>query len=400
MFLKRVSLTNFKQYARLEAELPPKLIVVQGDNAQGKTSLLEAIYMAATAKTPTASGDRQVIRWDAEEEGPYPSAVVRAHVQRREGTRLIEVAVQKGEGGRTRKDIRIDRVARRRIDLVGQLTVVLFLPSDVDIVGGGPALRREFLDQALTQVDATYVTAIDRYEKTLTQRNALLRQSAERRVDADELAVWDEQLAPDAVYISLARRRALAKMSQLAFPLHRELSNASEFLQIRYEPSFDAARPKTHNQSYQIGFDTSEPPAGMDESALRAAFLQALQMRRSEELARGVTLTGPHRDEFRFMHGGVDLGEFGSRGQQRTAVLAIKMAQVEWMRELLGEEPILLLDEVLAELDPHRRRCLLRHIASAQQTLITTTDISRIEREVIADAAVFTVRQGVITPEQ
>lgn len=397
MVVQHLSLVNFKQYARLEHSVPERLVIVQGDNAQGKTTLLEAIHMAATAKMPHATNDRQLIRWNADDDGPFPAAVVRAHVERRDGAHLIEIVVQKGEGGRMRKEIRIDRTPRRRVDLVGQLTVVLFLPSDVEIVSGAPALRRDFIDQALSQVDAAYVQSLERYEKTLSQRNALLRQAADRRVDPDELALWDEQLAPDAVHLSLARRKALSQMSRMAFPLHRELSNAAEFLQIQYEPSFDAARPDGAARSFQIGLDGDEPPIGFDNASLREAFLRALRARRAEELARGITLTGPHRDEFRFMHGAVDIGEFGSRGQQRTAILALKLAQVEWMTERTQESPVLMLDEVLAELDPHRRKSLLRRIADAQQTLITTTDISRIERETVADATTLTIHQGVIT---
>ncbi|MCX6019026.1 MAG: DNA replication/repair protein RecF [Chloroflexi bacterium] len=397
MIVKHISLTNFRLYARLEIDLKRGLVIVQGDNAQGKTSLLEALYFLATAHSPHTNADRQIIRWGAEEDGPFPYAMLKANIERSDGSHLLEMMIQKGEGGRIKKEIRIDRTPRRSVDLIGQLSVVLFLPSDVELVYGPPAARRDFIDAALSQVDAEYVRALDRYEKALSQRNALLRQSGERRIDPDELAVWDEQLAPDGVAISLARRRALSELAQLALPLHRELSNAAEFLQIMYQPSFDATQPNAVDEAYQIGFDTTQPPAGMNEADLCKAFQTALTTRRSEELARGVTLTGPHRDEFRFIANGMDLGEFGSRGQQRTAVLALKLAQVAWMRERTKEEPILLLDEVLAELDPHRRRCLLRHIGDSQQTVITTTDIHQLEREQLPDAASLTVRLGVIS---
>jgi len=400
MWIKQLSITNFKLYARLELSLPRRLIVVQGDNAQGKTSLIEAVYYLATAHSPLASTDRHVIRWGSEEENPFPYAMLRATIERADGSHLLEMMIQKGEGARVKKEIRIDRTPRRRIDLVGQLSVVLFLPSDVELVSGAPMLRREFLDHALSQVDAAYVQALERYEKALSQRNALLRQSSERRVDPDELSIWDEQLAPDAVYISIARRRALSEITQLAFPLHRELSNSAEFLQVVYEPSFDAARPPAIEAAYQIGIDAGQLPSGMSSKDLERTFLAALRQRRGEEFARGMTLIGPHRDEFRFIANGTDLGEFGSRGQQRTAVLALKLAQMEWMRERIGEEPILMLDEVLAELDPHRRACLLQHIGRSQQTLITTTDISRIERSRIPDAATLTVRHGVVSIDE
>lgn len=396
MIVRHLSLTNFRLYARLETDLPRGLVVVQGDNAQGKTSLLEAIYFLATSHSPHTNADRQVIRWGAEDDGPFPYAVLKANIERADGVHLLEIVVQKGEGNRLKKEIRIDRMPKRGVDLVGQLSVVLFLPNDVELVSGSPSGRRDFLDAALSQVDADYVRALDRYEKVLAQRNALLRQAQERRIDPDELAVWDEQIAPDGVALALARRRALTELAALAMPIHRELSSALEYLQIVYQPNFDPARPPAVDGAYQIGFDTATPPDGIDAAGLKRAFLGALAERRSEELARGVTLIGPHRDEFRFVANGMDLGDFGSRGQQRTAVLALKLAQVAWMRERVKEEPVLLLDEVLAELDPHRRRCLLSHIGASQQTIITTTDINRFEASFVQSAATLTVRAGVV----
>ncbi len=402
MLVRHLSLTNFRLYARLEIDLPGGLVVVQGDNAQGKTSLLEALYFLATAHSPQTKIDRQIIRWGAEEDGPYPYAMLRASVDHIAlgappgGVRgqLLEIAVQRGEGTRLKKEIRIDRMSKRAIDLVGQLTVVLFLPNDVELVSGSPSGRRDFLDAALSQVDADYVRALDSYEKLLAQRNALLRQAQERRIDDDELAVWDAQLAPAGVAVALIRRAALTDLSRLALPIHRELSSGLEYMQIGYQPNFDPAAPP--GGALQLGLDASRPPAGIDRAYLERAFLGVLAARRPEELARGMTLVGPHRDEFRFSANGMDLGEFGSRGQQRTAVLALKLAQVAWMRERTGEEPVLLLDEVLSELDPHRRKCLLARIGQSNQTIITTTDLSRFDQDFVRSARVLTVRAGVI----
>lgn len=397
MVVRHLSLTNFRLYARLELDLPPGLIVVQGDNAQGKTSLLEALYFLATSHSPHSSTDRQVIRWGAEEEGPYPYAVLKASVERRDGAHLIEMALQRGELNRLRKEIRIDRASKRGIDLVGQLAVVLFLPGDVELVSGAPALRRDFLDAALSQIDVDYVRALDQYTRALTQRNALLRQAQERALDPDELAIWDDQLIPAGVEIATRRRKAVAELTRFALPIHRELSNGLEYLQITYQPNFDPAKPSTLNAPYQVGIDDSRPPKGVDQGDLRAAFQNALSGRRREEIARGMTLVGPHRDEVRFIANSMDLGDFGSRGQQRTAVLALKLAQVEWMREQTREEPVLLLDEVLAELDPHRRRCLLSRIDASHQTIVTTTDVNRLEQSFIQGAAVLSVHGGVVS---
>jgi DNA replication and repair protein RecF len=396
MHVRHLSLTNFRLYARLELDLPRGLILVQGDNAQGKTSLLESIYFLATSHSPHTSIDRQVIRWGAEEDGLYPYAVLKANIERDDGGHLIELSMQKIEANRLRKETRLDRIIKRGADWVGQLSVVLFLPGDVELVSGAPALRREFLDQALSQIDADYVRALEQYERALSQRNALLRQAQERKLDPDELAIWDDQLVPAGVEIALRRRKAVSELTQLATPIHRELSNTMEYLQIVYQPNFDPAKPLPVNGAYQVGLDVSSPPNGFDSDDLHRAFRAELEVRRRDEMLRGMTLVGPHRDEARFFANGMDLGDYGSRGQQRTAVLALKLAQVEWMRLRTNEEPILLLDEVLAELDAHRRRCLLSRINSSHQTIVTTTDVSRFDSEFVGGAHVLNVRGGVV----
>lgn len=397
MHIRHLSLTNFRLYARLELDLPQGLTILQGDNAQGKTSLLEAIYYLSTAHSPHTRADSQVIRWGANEEAMFPFALLKADVQQRGGARAVQVNVQKGEGGRLKKDIRIDHAPKRGIDLVGELVTVLFLPGDVDLVGGPPALRRDYLDAALSQVDRGYVRALDTFAKALAQRNALLKQADQRAVDPDELSIWDDQLVPAAVEIALKRREAVGDLTRLALPIHRDLSNGQEFLELVYHPNFDPAMPK-RDEAYQIGLDLGRPAAGMNRSALEAAYRKALADRRRDEFARGVTLVGPHRDDLRLLANGIDLGDYGSRGQQRTAVLSLKMAESLWLRDRVGDEPIILLDEVLAELDPHRRRSLLGRISAAQQTIITTTDINRFDADFVKQASLLTVRAGIVTP--
>ncbi len=392
MLVRHLSLRNFRLYAMLETDLPEGLTIVQGNNAQGKTSLLESIYVLATAHSPHSTPDRQLISKVAE----LPFAQLRATVERRNGSHTLEITLQKGELNRFRKDIKVDHSSiKRNSDLVGQLAVVLFLPGDVELVSGAPALRREFLDDALSQVDRDYVIALDKYEKALTQRNALLKQAFDRGLDPDTLELLNDQLVPAGVEIALRRRRAIADLARIAMPVHQELSNGLEFLQLAYQPNFDPAAPTAVSDSYQISLDAATPD-GMGREDLERAFRAALRERQREEMARGVTLVGPHRDEMRFIANGLDMGEFGSRGQQRTNVLALKLAQVRWMREQVGEEPVLLLDEVLAELDPHRRRCLLSYIGNSHQTIVTTTDINRFDQDFVKTASVLNVQAGVI----
>jgi DNA replication and repair protein RecF len=397
MIIRHLSLTNVRLYARLELDLPNGLSIIQGDNAQGKTSLLEAVYFLATAHSPHNNADRQLIRWGAEEDAPYPYAILKADLQRRDGPHVLEIGIQRAEGNRLRKEIRIDHASKRGLDLVGQLAVVLFLPGDVELVHGAPVLRRAYLDDALSQVDVNYVRALEQYNRALTQRNALLRQAQERSIDPDELEIWNDQLVPAGVEVALRRREAVGQLTRLAMPVHRELSGGREYLQILYQPNFDPAVPPGQEAALQLELDSSRPPNGMNSEDLQAAFRAALRQRRHEEMARGMTLIGPHRDDLRFIANGIDLGEFGSRGQQRTAVLALKLAEVGWMRERIGEEPILLLDEVLAELDPGRRQSLLARISQSHQTLVTTTDINRFDADFVRQASIFSVSGGIVT---
>jgi DNA replication and repair protein RecF len=307
---------------------------------------------------------------------------------------MLEIGIQRMDHNRLKKEIRIDHAARRGIDLVGQLAVVLFLPGDVELASGAPALRRDYLDAALSQVDADYVRALDQFNRALTQRNALLRQAQERSIDPDELEIWNDQLVPAGVEVALRRREAVGQLTRLAMPEHRELSGGREYLQILYQPNFDPATPP--ELTYQLELDSSRPPNGMSHHDLQQAFRAALIHRRHEEIARGATLVGPHRDDMRFVANGIDLGEFGSRGQQRTAVMALKLAEVAWIHERIGEEPVLLLDEVLAELDPGRRQSLLARISNSHQTIVTTTDIHRFDQDFVQRASILNVSGGIV----
>jgi DNA replication and repair protein RecF len=249
----------------------------------------------------------------------------------------------------------------------------MFLPQDVDTVGGSPGGRRRYLDNALTQVDVDYARAVDRYTDVLSQRNALLKQLQEAGGDPDQLAYWDDQLAADGAAITLKRRIALDELSRLAEGIHRDLTGGQADLRLRYQPAFDSARSPA--AEYQIALSLDVPAAGIaDSRRAEAAFHAQLQERRAEEIGAGMTLIGPHRDDFRFISDQIDLGTYGSRGQQRTAILALKLAEVEWIRSQVGDWPILLLDEVMAELDAHRRAYLLARLDSVSQSLTTTTD--------------------------
>ncbi len=398
MYLRHLSLTNFRGYARLELELPAGPILIHGDNAQGKTSLLEAVCFLATARSPHTSSDRQLIHWLAGDEGVSPYARLVGDVVRTDRASHLEMTLMlepgnTADGFRLRKQIKVNGSVTRVADLAGQINIVMFLPQDVDTVSGSPGGRRRYLDNAVTQVDIDYARAIDRYADVLSQRNALLKQLQETGGDPDQLAYWDDQLAADGSAITLKRQIALDELSRLADGIHRDLTGGQTDLRLRYQPAFDSARSPAAEYQMALSLDVSSVGVA-DSRRAEAAFHAQLQERRADEIGAGMTLIGPHRDDFRFISDQIDLGTYGSRGQQRTAILALKLAEVEWIRGKAGDWPILLLDEVMAELDAGRRAFLLARLNSVNQSLLTTTDPAMFSEDYRASAKKLRVIAG------
>ncbi len=427
MRLRHLSLTNFRLYARLEADLPAGPLILVGANAQGKTSLLEAIYYFATAQSHHAASDRQLINFLAlASRETQPFARIIAEVAHSDRQHRIEIrvildpannpagrplrsasGVVEGAGGdgRLRKEVYVNGVKKRVSELAGLVNVVLFLPQDLAIVEGAPADRRRHLDIALCQVNAAYNFALGEYGKVLTQRNALLKMlqdapghggipSAALRGSSTEtqLDFWDAQLCEHGALLIAARTAALAEMEALASAIHRGLTGGAEGLRLAYHPAFDpAAAP---NGQLGLPLDVPVHRLGIPPEEIQERLKQRLHATRAEEIARGLTLAGPHRDEIRFIANGIDVGTYGSRGQARSVVLALKLAEVEWMRARTGEWPILLLDEVLAELDTQRRRDLLNRLGGAEQCVMTTTDLNLFPPEFPSRAQIWHVQAG------
>jgi DNA replication and repair protein RecF len=398
MRIEHLSLHNFRNYARLEISLPEGPVLIHGANAQGKTSLLEAIYYLATAHSPYTATDRQLINWDAERD-ILPYARISAQVVLASGLyNRVEITLTQVpdslNGARLQKDIRVNGVARRVMDLVGQINVVLFLPQDLALVEGSPAERRRYLNTTLCQTDSRYSQALALFDKVLGQRNALLKRIAEGDARSDELDFWTEQLTASAGIIVAGRQRLLRDLEIKARRIHADLTGGAEDLELHYQPGFLA----TPNNSGQLSFDVPGLDLNRDIGAEEIArqYAEQLLHTRQEEIARGMTLSGPQRDELRLLVNGRDLGLYGSRGQARTAVLALKLAELQWMRDTLGEWPILLLDEVVAELDSARRAYLLARIENVSQALLTTTEPDIFTERFLRQAIRWEVRQGQI----
>lgn len=405
MRLRHLSLTHFRTYSSLELDFPPGPILVHGKNAQGKTSLLEAIYYLATAQSPHTTSDRQLINWLALNEAPMPFAKIVGEVEyagevRRLEVRLILEPPPDGaaparaalRGARLRKEVYVNSARKAVADFRTSLNAVLFLPQDLALIEGSPSERRRYIDQACCQVDAAYCHALAEYHQVITQRNALLRQMQERGGDPGQLDFWDARLVEHGATLIQARARALGEMERLAGPIHRDLTAGADPLRIDYRPSFDPLAPP--EGQLELGLNVPVARSALTRDEIRARLAERLAELRAEDVARGQTTIGPHRDEIRFSAAGVDLGIYGSRGQGRIAVLALKLAEMEWMRGWLGEWPVLLLDEVLAELDETRRRDLLNRINGAEQAVMTTADLGLFAPEFRQKAAVWRIEGG------
>lgn len=422
MQLTHLSLTDFRNYARLDVNVPAGPILFVGGNAQGKTSLLEAVYYLATFVSFQASHDRQLVNLHAKRE-PVAVAKIIAHFVRTKiekrgtgtadasfqssvhtpGNHTLEVRLilQPGASNNTprlRKEILLDGVKRKTGDAIGAFNAVLFLPHMLRVVEGPPEERRRYLNLLLVQVQPRYAKILSEYNRCLTQRNALLKQLGERGGDQDQLDYWDERLTTLGAYLIYARIHAVQALEILASSIHIELTREQEVLRLSYQPSYEPlARSR---DQFELPMDAPLDRSGLSMEKIQSGFLQRLKDLRGDEIARGVTTLGPHRDEFRLLGNGIDLGIYGSRGQARTAVLSLKLAEVSWMKEKTGQWPVLLLDEVLAELDPERRYDLLTRLFESEQAMLTTTDLGLFSDEFVQSSTLWRIHAGQLQEER
>ncbi|MBM4444140.1 MAG: DNA replication/repair protein RecF [Chloroflexi bacterium] len=389
MHVARLNLVNFRNYRQLELALPPHMVIIQGDNAQGKTNLLESIHVMTTTRSHRAASDRELLNHDAAAED-LPFARLSAAVEKAEGRLDIEIVMRLERSGPAakedcaaapaiplRKRIKVNGIPRRAADLVGQANVVMFSALDTSLITGPPSLSRRYLDLVNSQMDAAYLRSLQRYARVLVQRNHLLRLLQERRGPDRQLDFWDNELVESGSYVVLRRQRLVRSLSRLAQGIHGEVSSRAERLEIAYLPSTGP---------------------GETRSEIEQRFREALQRGRRREVSHGMTLAGPHRDGLLFRVNGADLSRYGSRGQQQTTAISLKLAQAVHMMDERGDPPVLLLDDVFSELDRHRRQHLLESIAPFQQVLVSATDLDSFEPAWLAGAACFRVRQGIVEP--
>ncbi len=355
MIVKSLELQNFRNYENLHVQFDKGTNILYGDNAQGKTNALEALYLCGTTKSYKGSRDREMIRFGEEE------AHIRAIVERQEAEHQIDFHLKRN----TVKGIALDRVPIHRArEIFGVLNIVFFSPEDLNMIKEGPALRRRFLDMELSQLDVIYLNNLAKYNKALKQRNQLLKDLSGHPELEDTLSVWDDQLAAFGAQIIEQRGVFLEKLCEIILPIHDRISGKKEKLRVSYEPCCAAER-------------------------LREELARTLL----KDKKLGMTSVGPHRDDICFTINGVDIRKFGSQGQQRASALSLKLAEIELVRRTIHDTPVLLLDDVLSELDSKRQKYLLNSIRDIQ-TVITCTGLDEFIKNRFQINKVFFVKEG------
>ncbi|MGI6575132.1 MAG: DNA replication/repair protein RecF [bacterium] len=347
MYLTHLELYNYRNYKREAIVFHPHLNLIYGENAQGKSNLLESIFLLSTGKSPRTNRDQDLVKW---EENCFR---LTAQVEKKSYSLQIEITYQNGIG----KVLTINGHKQEKLtQLLGQINVVYFSPDDLQLVKGGPSQRRQFLNLKISQTNPRYYFYLNQYRRVLQQRNKLLKEMRKSyKNNKQDVEIWNHQLIKIGSIITYTRKEAILKLIPLVFDYHQILSGGKEKLSISYDPSVPINKTKEVDEIEDI-------------------FRKVLIKKREEEIFRGITLIGPHRDDFTITINGKDGRIFGSQGQQRTAALSLKLAEMDYVKKEVNEYPIVLLDDVMSELDQERCRFILQILQQDFQTFITTTN--------------------------
>ena len=357
MIIQSLELENFRNYGTLSVHFDSGTNILYGDNAQGKTNILEAVYLSATTKSHKGSKDKDLINFGSEE------AHIRTYVMKDGLENRVDMHLRKNKS----KGIAINgQKIKKAADLLGLLNVVFFSPEDLSIIKNGPSERRRFVDMELCQLDSVYLHNLNHYNKIVNQRNRLLKDLYANQGLRDTLFLWDSQLVSYGQKIIEQRNTFISQLNEIIYEIHLKLTGGKEKLEIVYEPD-----------------------------VLAMDFEEKLQKCQERDIRLKQTSAGPHRDDFSFAVGAVDIRKFGSQGQQRTAALSLKLAEIELVRKMTKDVPLLLLDDVLSELDSSRQNYLLNSIGDIQ-TIITCTGLEEFVNNRFEINKVFEVSDGVI----
>lgn len=357
MIIESLELLNYRNYESLNLTFSRGINIFYGDNAQGKTNILEALYVSATTKSHRASTDKELIQFQKQE------AHIRVHLRKKDVPHKIDMHLKKTKT----KGAAIDGIPiHKSSELFGMLTIIFFSPEDLGIIKNGPGERRRFLDLELCQIDRIYFYNLARYNKVLKQRNNLLKQIGFQPDLEETLEIWDDQLIKYGVEIIKGRKEFISMLNEIVREIHSKLTGGKEILSLDYEESVTAEQ-----------------------------FANQLVMKRAIDKKQCSTTIGPHRDDIRFQVNDIDIRKYGSQGQQRTAALSLKLAEIELVKRMIGDSPILLLDDVLSELDTNRKNFLLGSIKDVQ-TMITCTGLDEFVHSQLTINQIYEVCKGTV----
>lgn len=366
MKLNKLTLNNYRNYKSLELEFPKSLNVFLGENAQGKTNLLESIYVLAMTRSHRTNNEKEFIYWEAD------VARIVGNIEKRNQHLQLEMAIStKG------KKTKLNHIEQKRLsDYIGELNVVLFAPEDLYLIKGAPQIRRRFIDMELGQIDPVYLYHLTTYQKVLKQRNKYLKQMNEKK-NADEtyLDVLSEQLAEAGSHVLVLRYQFIQKLEGWSQEIHKGITDGRELLKITYQVSL----PVTMGQSREVIYNI---------------FLTELKKNQKRDIFKQNTAIGPHRDDLVFYIDEQNVQTYGSQGQQRTTALSLKLAEIELIHAEIGEYPLLLLDDVMSELDDERQIHLLKTIEGKVQTFVTTTTLKHLSDRLMGQPDIFMVENG------
>ncbi|MDF2610991.1 MAG: recF [Lachnospiraceae bacterium] len=358
MYIKSLDLKDYRNYSNLSIDFKDGINILYGDNAQGKTNILEAIYLSGTTKSHKGSKDREIIKLDREE------SHVRVMIERNHVAHKIDMHLKKNKP----KGVAIDGIPiKKSSELFGIINIVFFSPEDLNIIKNGPSERRRFIDLELCQLDKVYLHNLSNYNKIVSQRNNLLKQISFNKNLLDTLSIWDIQLIEYGIQVIKRRSSFIRQINEIVYEIHSKLSGKKEELLIEYEPNV-----------------TVDEFAGKLKNSLE------------RDLSLKMTNIGPHRDDISFLNKSIDIKKYGSQGQQRTAALSLKLAEIEIVKKLTGDKPILLLDDVLSELDRNRQNYLLNSIHDIQ-TIITCTGLEEFISNRMNFDKIYRVVEGTVT---
>ncbi|WP_297815024.1 DNA replication/repair protein RecF [uncultured Lactobacillus sp.] len=373
MYLENLTLKDFRNFSSLQTDFDPQINIFLGQNAQGKTNLLEAIYFLALTRSHRTNSDKELIRFGSKFAG-LQGKVHKSQVE-------VELKVRLSTKG---KKAWVNRLEQKKLSkYVGQMNAILFSPEDLALVKGAPALRRRFMDLEFGQINAEYLYFSSQYRQVLQQKNNYLKQlSLGKAKDKLFLDVLSDQLAGIAAEIIYRRLNFVKLLNGYAHKAHSQISANREELEIVYQPSIN------------------EIEANDQVNDIYTKLLESFHKNKANEIRKGTTLTGPHRDDLVFMINGKNAHDYASQGQQRTIALSMKLAEIQLVHHLTNEYPILLLDDVMSELDHDRQSSLLNYIHGKTQTFITTTDLEGISWEIVKAPKIYYIKSGIITKEE